>query len=178
MGKKNRKKYARYIQSTKWETRRAAFRATRPPDEKGCARCGDYSRIHVHHLSYAKLGNEPDEDLCLLCKECHEMFHRDWHKRGGDLRKDTIAFIGTRVAGPIPPSSPPPSRMERMFSKARAHMAGLVKALEALERDEIMKLINEPKFGANRAKCHALMSGVTRETRQILRDGHLVTVYA
>lgn len=33
-------------------------------------------RWHVHHLRYANLGCEPDEDLTLLCSACHNVVHK------------------------------------------------------------------------------------------------------
>lgn len=61
--------YRLYIRSPEWRARRdqvlarAAYR---------CERCGLYGRgLEVHHLRYDNLGHEPDEDLQVLCLDCH-----------------------------------------------------------------------------------------------------------
>lgn len=40
-----------------------------------CVRCGGKRRIQVHHKNYTNLGNEKDEDIEVLCGECHEDEH-------------------------------------------------------------------------------------------------------
>lgn len=48
------------------------------PDLK-CPYCGislpTIVSLHVHHLTYENLGNEADEDLLVLCKDCHREIH-------------------------------------------------------------------------------------------------------
>ena len=44
-----------------------------------CEQCGTKSvALHVHHLSYANLWGEPDEDLQVLCEPCHKTKHPGW----------------------------------------------------------------------------------------------------
>jgi hypothetical protein len=64
--------YDRYINSTAWERRRAAFFATHP---KVCRACGATEGIHLHHHTYRRLGQEPDRDLVPLCPHCHSLVH-------------------------------------------------------------------------------------------------------
>lgn len=71
--------YAEYLQSPEWqETRKQAF-ATHGEQ---CALCEmprwlaeiAYDQdLHVHHLSYARKGNEAMEDLQILCRRCHDV---------------------------------------------------------------------------------------------------------
>lgn len=71
--------YREYIASADWQQRRKDFLN----DEGGkCARCEmprwlvviAYDQdMHVHHKSYAHLGDEPWEDLEPLCRRCHEI---------------------------------------------------------------------------------------------------------
>jgi hypothetical protein len=42
---------------------------------KRCKRCGVTKFLHVHHKTYANLGNEEPEDLEILCKDCHAEEH-------------------------------------------------------------------------------------------------------
>lgn len=64
--------YSAYINSCKWKSTRARkfFTAGRR-----CEKCGSRKRLVCHHLSYANFGNEPDEDLQVLCEDCHNVLH-------------------------------------------------------------------------------------------------------
>ena len=69
--------YREYINSQEWRRRRRAYLKKYAL----CNRCGmdndEHKRLydgalHVHHVSYARLGGELDEDLETLCKKCHK----------------------------------------------------------------------------------------------------------
>jgi len=60
--------YLTYIRSDAWQTRRQ--RALRRAGFR-CQVCGEGRRLQVHHVRYDHLGNEPDEDLTVLCWYCH-----------------------------------------------------------------------------------------------------------
>jgi len=32
-------------------------------------------KLHVHHLTYDNLGRELDDDLIVLCNDCHKQVH-------------------------------------------------------------------------------------------------------
>lgn len=73
-----KKDYAKYIASADWRGRRDDFIEAY---EHKCSECElprwlhrfIYDQdIHVHHLSYANLGNESVDDVSVLCKRCHE----------------------------------------------------------------------------------------------------------
>lgn len=71
-------KYREYLGSQHWQIRRKAFLHI----NCHCNRC-DMPRwlaellydqdLHVHHLSYANLGKEKDDDLEALCRRCHDI---------------------------------------------------------------------------------------------------------
>lgn len=46
-----------------------------------CQICGAKNNLHVHHNSYIHHGDEYNhlEDLIVLCKECHNLFHQKLH---------------------------------------------------------------------------------------------------
>jgi len=67
--------YKEYLLSDWWRSRKA--QAIRDAGYK-CEQCGSMNRLEVHHLNYQNLGNEGDDDLVVLCRKCHE----GWHKRG------------------------------------------------------------------------------------------------
>jgi 5-methylcytosine-specific restriction endonuclease McrA len=62
--------YLGYIRSAAWRGRRTAalIRAGHR-----CQVCGAKKRLEVHHVTYQNLGNERDEDLTVLCWQCHAL---------------------------------------------------------------------------------------------------------
>ena len=70
--------YTDYLRSEAWRQKRwAALKRA----HFTCARCGVASttrsrvELHVHHLTYDRLGDEFLNDLEVLCKACHENEH-------------------------------------------------------------------------------------------------------
>ena len=65
--------YKHYLSSNIWAAKRGVF-ADRY--EKRCGYCENTcARPNLHHLSYARLGNERDTDLVWLCEACHHNVH-------------------------------------------------------------------------------------------------------
>jgi 5-methylcytosine-specific restriction endonuclease McrA len=66
--------YQTYMASLKWQRRReeAMERAGYQ-----CQDCGAEERFDVHHVTYEHLGDEWPEDLVVLCKSCHDVWH-EW----------------------------------------------------------------------------------------------------
>lgn len=67
--------YEEYLKSQHWqETRQRAI-------EAAAAVCGYCFRrniqLHVHHLTYERLGEERPDDLLVLCADCHERMHSE-----------------------------------------------------------------------------------------------------
>jgi 5-methylcytosine-specific restriction endonuclease McrA len=71
-GPLRRWRYRRYLRSAHWRAlrkqvlRRAGGR---------CEACGRAGRLDVHHLTYARRGNELLGDLQALCRDCHDKAH-------------------------------------------------------------------------------------------------------
>lgn len=72
--------YAAYLAGDHWQELRRSF--LEDPDNALCARCVmprwlaviAYDQdLHVHHKTYANLGNEDWDDLESLCRRCHEI---------------------------------------------------------------------------------------------------------
>jgi hypothetical protein len=70
--------YHEYLASERWAftseaaKRRAGYR---------CQVCnGTDWPLDAHHRTYERLGSERDEDITVLCRGCHSLFHA--HKRG------------------------------------------------------------------------------------------------
>ena len=64
--------YDEYLYKPHWREmrkqvlKRAAYR---------CEKCGKQARLHVHHKTYSRLGQELERDLLALCTECHNGAH-------------------------------------------------------------------------------------------------------
>jgi 5-methylcytosine-specific restriction endonuclease McrA len=79
--------YYAYLKSKKWakKRRKALFKA-----KHKCECCGATEELHVHHLSYKRLGKEPLSDLKVLCRNCHCNVHEN---DGKALSDSTKAFM-------------------------------------------------------------------------------------
>jgi hypothetical protein len=66
--------YEEYLQTPYWKRRREdKLRAV----GRTCQLCNRGSvTLDVHHRTYERLGNELDEDLTVLCRDCHSIYHR------------------------------------------------------------------------------------------------------
>jgi 5-methylcytosine-specific restriction endonuclease McrA len=85
-----RSAYTEYMQSPEWRSRRSLYFETH---ERRCKACGDAGSIQLHHKTYARLGEERDQDLVALCRRCHLNLHREQKKSGVNLWKATEDFI-------------------------------------------------------------------------------------
>jgi len=65
-------KYLNYMKSREWDAKRAQVR--RRAGGK-CEECRRRKTLQVHHLTYARLGNEDMADLMALCLDCHQGRH-------------------------------------------------------------------------------------------------------
>lgn len=64
--------YREYLYTKHWKvTREAKLHAV----SHRCQVCNSPKSLNVHHRTYERLGREKLEDLTVLCKECHELFH-------------------------------------------------------------------------------------------------------
>lgn len=60
--------YHAYLASDAWQRKR---RAVLRRAGYRCERCGWAGPLDIHHLTYARFGNEELSDLKALCRECH-----------------------------------------------------------------------------------------------------------
>ena len=66
-------RYAEYIQSPAWQTRREMTIAAAGGR---CQLCNAAGFLTVHHNTYERLGHELPRDLIALCQTCDERVHR------------------------------------------------------------------------------------------------------
>lgn len=73
--------YLAYLNSSSWRfTRNRALQRT----HYRCERCDSKRDLQVHHRTYERLGAECDEDLEVLCANCHEGEHVDQMAQSAD----------------------------------------------------------------------------------------------
>lgn len=66
------KNYAEYLGAPHWQDVKDRYRSSNwLPQE--CI-CGD-TDVHLHHMTYERIGEERLEDLTPLCRTCHTMIH-------------------------------------------------------------------------------------------------------
>lgn len=66
--------YEKYLSTPAWRSRRNARLKLAGYQ---CERCGAKRHVEVHHRTYDRLGAEWNEDLEVLCRNCHEAHHID-----------------------------------------------------------------------------------------------------
>ena len=67
----DREEYIEYLKSEEWREKRKAFMEDRGNE---CEECGEKG-TQVHHLSYENVGDEDDDDVMVLCNQCHKEIH-------------------------------------------------------------------------------------------------------
>lgn len=75
--------YETYIRSPQW--RQLSQRLIKEAGRR-CRVCNSGIDLCVHHRTYENLGHEPDQDLIVLCHDCHEIFHATRISREDFLR--------------------------------------------------------------------------------------------
>jgi len=82
--------YREYITSDLWRIRKRRYFETH---ERKCRACSSRKRIHLHHKTYRRLGEERDADLVPLCHSCHTNLHIRHKNTGENLWKLTEEFV-------------------------------------------------------------------------------------
>lgn len=107
--------YREYLDSPKWWAKRDQVLERA---QGICEKCEAFKVVHVHHLTYKRLGNERLEDLQAVCLPCHQAYHPDkdigrprvkrkkvsmkkkrrdkWKKQKSHARKQARAFMRRR----------------------------------------------------------------------------------
>jgi len=105
--------YNTYINSNKWKARRIQYYKTH---KKHCVACTTKENIHLHHLTYERMGAEHDDDLMSLCEKCHSVVHQYQRETKLELKQATeraVLMIQTRaVLAPVRRNKKRRSRVE------------------------------------------------------------------
>lgn len=91
--------YNRYIKSEKWAKRKADYYSTH---RRACAvaDCSTSAILHLHHITYDRLGHEHDDDLIPLCEFHHALVHNIEKSQGVKLRTATEMVTETATTRP------------------------------------------------------------------------------
>lgn len=65
--------YYEYINSPEWYAKSDAAKARAG---YRCQVCNSTRQLNTHHRTYERLGRELDTDLIVLCRDCHDLFHK------------------------------------------------------------------------------------------------------
>lgn len=69
------KRHKKYLDTTTWQGKRE-FVLSR--DNYTCVICHTYGgKLHVHHKTYKRHGNESLTDLITVCERCHKDLHNE-----------------------------------------------------------------------------------------------------
>jgi hypothetical protein len=68
----SRQRYDTYLQSVEWKVKKTEVLIR---DSHRCQSCGNTTHLHVHHITYKRLGNENIDDLVTVCRQCHKELH-------------------------------------------------------------------------------------------------------
>ena len=91
-----------YLKSDYWKMRRLQIM-----DARGykCELCGSTNRLEIHHSSYDHLGEEYDNELFCLCRDCHQLIHNLIEKRKGNAadreRDEAVAKAVSKAVNPM-----------------------------------------------------------------------------
>lgn len=101
--------YEAYLHSAHWAATRRRF------VRKRCERCDGAGRLHLHHVTYRRLGAELAGDFCTLCPRCHAGVH--------DAARATKSRAAQHGAGR--PEAPPRHQSRRTRRKRKPPSAVL-----------------------------------------------------
>ena len=92
--------YKEYLKSKRWQAKRQQVFAHYG---KKCYACGKRPKVlHVHHVTYERLGHEDIKDLMPLCVPCHRELTRIYRRnRRRGLQRVTMEFVKVKRGGRI-----------------------------------------------------------------------------
>ena len=79
--------YNQYISSKEWRERRQSMST-----DAVCFTCGTKDNLHLHHITYERIGNEKPEDLVWLCRKHHKSIHKFARRKRIPLHRAHLEF--------------------------------------------------------------------------------------
>ena len=108
--------YDAYILSDDWKAKASA--AIKRAGGH-CQLCRSTVSLNVHHNTYDNLGNERDEDLIVLCRRCHEVYHVKVDPRTAPKLEHLSASIPNRIDALEPPPPGLTKRQRKEFYRLK-----------------------------------------------------------
>lgn len=104
--------YQDYLQGDHWKRVRNRFKGCK------CLGCATCEGITLHHVNYARLGNELDADLRPLCWSCHQEVHRLIDEGDERLSSTDFHIANIRKGFGLPALVDPKSRSQKTVAPA------------------------------------------------------------
>lgn len=80
-GRPTKDEYRAYLLSDKWQSK---ARKVRERADFKCEKCGQNTNgLDVHHQTYDHVFHERLDELMCLCRECHELTHKELKPKYG-----------------------------------------------------------------------------------------------
>ena len=74
--------YDPYIRSAAWRVKADAAKVRAGYRCQGCSRHSTQVHLDAYHRTVDRLGNERDDDITVLCRDCHRLFERNkWRRK-------------------------------------------------------------------------------------------------
>ena len=91
-----------YLSSNHWKNMRKVIYDKYKGKCTKCHKSFSPNKMHVHHLTYKRIGNEKESDLILLCEKCHSLVHqlkRESRKKNQqkDIIKDNLHAFDIKI---------------------------------------------------------------------------------
>lgn len=83
-----RTKYQAYLNSSEWKEKAEAAKKRAGYRCQLCNRPRGVVKLEAHHRTYERVGRELDEDITVLCGECHALFEMNSNNRPRDAFND------------------------------------------------------------------------------------------
>jgi len=129
--------YEKYIRSSsKWKTICVQIRNR---DDNKCKLCDSTEKLHVHHLTYKRLGNERPEDLVTLCELCHS----DQHKLANTIRINDKRFKGDKNKSITQAWAATKRKLKQRKKRKRSSKKQAVTLTGNIKSSKLLKLIKK-----------------------------------
>lgn len=66
--------YSAYLRTEHWKNKKQEFLLT--ITDRRCLVCWSTCMVNVHHRTYQRIGREFNDDLIILCEDCHHSLHK------------------------------------------------------------------------------------------------------
>ena len=143
--------YKDYLDSQEWIEVKKIFKKGRSPR---CQFCGTRNNIHVHHVSYNRLGLPSEiKDLTFFCKDHHEKIHDIEKDKGVSVRVATKMLMATK-----------PKKKNRILSDRENQLKKRVNRIRSRKKSNYRQQRNSE---INRIKEFLRLQGVTVMTKNI-----------